>query len=131
MIETTSIQEIPSSRSDLCAFRVTGRVSRDDMAVMGERMLDAFEVHDEVDMLLVFEGYEGADGDCSFSLPAAEAQLKSLFDVRRYVVASAPAHAATMVEVVGKALPVEAKAFDTSRAAWDFLGARPLERRAA
>jgi hypothetical protein len=131
MIATSSIQEIPNSRADLCAFRITGRVSRDDMAVMGERMLDAFEVHDEVDMLLVFDGYEGTDDDCSFSLPAAEAQLQSLFNVRRYVVAAAPAHAATMVEVVGKALPVEAKAFDTPRAAWAHLDARPLERRAA
>jgi hypothetical protein len=131
MIQTASIHEIPTTRLDLCAFRVTGTVTRDDMAVMGERMLDAFEARDTVDMLLVFEAYEGAENDCSLSLPAAEAQLRSIFNVARYVVAGAPAHAAAMVETVGKALPVEARSFDTAAEAWAYLGADPLEQRAA
>jgi hypothetical protein len=54
--------------------------------------------------------------------------MRSLLKVNRYVVAGTPDHAAAMVETIGKALPVEARAFPGPREAWAFLGARPAPR---
>lgn len=62
MLATESIRELPAPRPRLHAFRITGMVTREDMAAMGARMAEVFETSDDkVDMLLMFDRYEGAE----------------------------------------------------------------------
>jgi hypothetical protein len=126
MLSTANIKEFDAGLPKTCAFRITGRVSRDDMAAMSERMLAAFDAHDKVDMLLSFETDETSDPGASLSMDAMKAQFESLSKVRNYVVANAPGQAGGIVETMGKIMPVEARAFDTEASALDWLRQQPV-----
>lgn len=121
MLSTANIQEFDAGLPKTYAFRITGRVSRDDMTAMSDRMLTVFETHDKVDMLLSFETDQTSDPGASLSMDAMKAQFESLTKVRNYVVANAPGQAGGIVETMGKIMPVEARAFDTEAEAIDWL----------
>lgn len=126
MLVTPTIQETATTAPRLYAFRITGTVTRVDMAAMGERMAEVFDAEAEkVDMLLIFDGYEGAEPLAGFSWPALKSRVESLWEVDRYVTAAAPEAASEMVEAMGKVIPVEAHTFDTPGEAWAFFGAGP------
>lgn len=125
MLSTPAIRQMSTDLPGLCAFRITGKVGRDDMKAMGDYMLGRFEEHDQVDMLLVFETDEGSELGASLSREAIEAQAKSLGKVRNYVVANAPDPAGGLVEAWGNILPVEARSFDTESEAMAFLQSQP------
>jgi hypothetical protein len=126
MLMTPTIREIATPSPTLFAFRISGTVTRADMAAMGERMVEAFDARpDKVDMLLIFDGYEGAEPLAGFSWPALRSRVESLWEVDRYVTAGAPDAASEMIEAMGKVIPVEARAFDDEDAAWHYLGRQP------
>ncbi|WP_375259958.1 STAS/SEC14 domain-containing protein [Citreimonas sp.] len=125
MLNTATITEFDTALPKTYGFRITGKVTRDDMASMAERMLAAFDAHDKVDMLLVFETTETSETGASLSMDAMKAQFESLSKVRNYVVANAPGQAGGIVETMGKIMPVEARAFDTEAAALEWLRAQP------
>ena len=123
MLDTASIRELPGRRPRLHAFRITGTVTREDMAAMGQRMVDVFEASDQkVDMLLIFDGYEGAEGLAGLSWPAIRSRTEALWAVDRYVVAGAPDAAAQTIEAMDKVMPVQAETYDTEAEAWAALG---------
>lgn len=124
----TAVLHTPTTRDDLVAFRVTAKVSKDDMHEMAERTNAAFDRHDTVDMLIVFERFEGQDTGAMFDGEAMKAQFRSLAKVGRYVVVGAPDSARSLIETMGSVLPVKAITYDSGdeEKAWDELGARPL-----
>jgi hypothetical protein len=124
----TAVLHTPTTRDDLVAFRVTGTVSKDDMHEMAERTNAAFDRHDTVDMLIVFERFDGQDTGAMFDGEAMKAQFRSLAKVGRYVVVGAPDSARSLIETMGSVLPVKAMTFDAGdeEKAWVELGARPL-----
>ena len=125
MLSTPTIRELPSPRPDLFAFTVTGTVTRDDMAAMGARMVEAFDAAPgKVDMLLIFEGYEGAETLAGLSWPAVRSRTEALWAVDRYAVAGAPETAASLIDAMDKVMPVRAETYDTADAAWDALARR-------
>jgi hypothetical protein len=124
-MESKTVQEIETDQPGLYGFRILGEVDREDMRAMSERMLKAFDAHDKVDMLLVFETDKTSTPDSSWSTDALKAQFKSLSKVRNYVVANAPGQAGGIVEAVGKLMPVEARSFDTEEDARAWLREQP------
>ena len=95
------------------------------MAAMGDRMAEVFEASGEkVDMLLIFDGYEGAETLAGLSWPAIKSRTQALWSVDRYVVAGAPEGAAEMIEAMDKAMPVRAETYPTEAEAWSALGAQ-------
>ncbi len=125
MLSTDTIHEFATGIAAVFGFRITGAVRRDDMAAMADRMLDIFEAHPKVDMLLVFETDQAAETGAMLSTDAVKAQFESLSKVRNYVVADAPGRTGGIVETMGKVMPVEARGFDTKAAAVDWLRAQP------
>ncbi|GAA5072824.1 STAS/SEC14 domain-containing protein [Roseibacterium beibuensis] len=124
MLSTDTIQEFDPGIANVHAFRITGAVTRDDMAAMGERMntlFDALPKDRKIDMLLVFDTDRSAEAGANWSTDAMTAQAKAVTNVRNYVVANAPGDAGGIVETVGKVLPVEAKSFDSEEAALAWL----------
>ena len=106
-------------------FRIDGKVTNEDMTAMAERVLEAFKMHDKIDMLLVFDAFDGSDTGASLSAAAIKAQASSLWNVRAYVTAAAPEKAGEMVETLGKMLPVEAHSFPTEDEATGYLASLP------
>ena len=125
MLETATIREIDPGRPATLAFRIDGRVTRTDMKMMSDRVLEAFDAHDKIDMLLLFDRFDGAEPGAGLTAPAIKAQTASLWNVRAYVVAGAPESAAGMIEQVGSLLPVDAETFDTEAEARAYLDRLP------
>lgn len=122
-LATPTIRELTAPRPDLFAFEITGTVTRDDMTAMGRRMIHAFDAAPgKVDMLLIFDRFEGTDALAGLSWPTLRSQAESLWHVDRYVTAGAPEAASAMVEAMGRVIPVQAEAFETPEEAWRFLG---------
>jgi hypothetical protein len=122
MLNTSTIREFDAGLPSVYAFRILDAVTADDMAEMSRRMTDVFDATDhKVDMLLVFETDREAQSGAGFSKDAITAQFKSLSNVGNYVVANAPGQAGSIVEAMGTAMPVEAKAFETESEAKSWL----------
>ncbi len=124
-----SIQEIPTTDPLVHAFRITGTVTDDDMSAMAQHMNAAFDASgpEKVSMLLIFEGYEGADAGAAFDASALKAQFRSLTQVVRYAVVGAPDAARSMIETMDHVIPIDARTFDAQdeAQAWAFVGADP------
>jgi hypothetical protein len=127
MFTCPSVIEIKTSRPQLFAFRINGEVSRDDMSAMAEYMNNIFDGHDEkVDMLMIFDRYEGAEAGASMGWESVKSRFRSVSNVGRYVVVGAPDAAENMIEIMDHLIPVKAETFDEEAAAWRELGAEAL-----
>ena len=127
MLTLPSLTQVATSRDDLYAFRITGEVSRDDMAAMAEYMNEVFDAHaDKVDMLMIFDRYDGAEPGASWSWEALKSRFRAVTNVNRYVVVGAPEAAESVIEAMGALIPVEAETFDEEFAAWRALDAEAV-----
>ncbi|WP_299651301.1 STAS/SEC14 domain-containing protein [uncultured Tateyamaria sp.] len=127
MLDTPSITQVNTSRPDLYAFRITRMVTQEDMEAMAALMNDAFDAHeDKVDLLMIFDRYDGAESGATWSWEALKSRFKSITNVRRYVVVGAPDSAEQLIEAMGKVIPVEAETHDTEIAAWRSLNAEAV-----
>ncbi|SFJ71339.1 STAS/SEC14 domain-containing protein [Jannaschia pohangensis] len=121
-----AIQQIPTTSPTVYAFRVSGHIDDDDSEALAKFMLAAFDRHDDkIDMLLDLTGFTGSDWDSIFDGDVIKSRFRALSGVRRYAVIGAPSAAATMIDLMDKVIPVEAKSFKASEAAaaWAFVGA--------
>ena len=125
MLDTAAITEDVIDRPATRAFRIDGRVTQTEMKMMSDRVLEAFDAHDEIDLLFIFDRFEGSETGASLTAPALKAQTASLWNIRAYVVAGAPDEAASMIEAMGRVLPVKAKTFDTEADARAYLAGLP------
>ena len=123
----TAIHPVATTRENLLAFRISGRVDKEDMHGMAEMANAAFDRFETVDMLLIFEEFAGRDTGAMFDAEAMKAQFRSVAKVGRYVVVGAPESARTMIEAMDAVIPVKAMTFDRGdeEKAWVELGARP------
>ena len=122
-----SIEPIPTSRPDLLAFAVTGRIAEADMEAMAATVTAAFDRHDTIDMLITMPNYDGVELGAAFDAEGLGAMLRSNRHVRRYAVVGAPAWAKAMITLSGPFTPVETKAFDgvDEGRAWAWVGGSP------
>lgn len=123
MLKLPSITEVETSRADLFAFRIAGEVSRDDMSAMADYMNDVFDRFEQIDMLMIFDRYGGAEAGASLSWEALKSRFRSLTKVGRYLVVGAPERAAELIEIMDNLIPVKAETYDDEAAAWRALGA--------
>ncbi len=133
MLTTPTVQQIPSTSPLVHAFRVTGTVTSEDMEAMARHMNAAFEAVDdtaaegEIGMLLIFEAFEGREMGAAMNAETMKAQFKSLSQVAKYAVVGAPDAAESMIGVMDRVIPVDARTFDAGdeAAAWAWVGATP------
>lgn len=123
-----TVRRLPTTRDALYAFEIDGKVTAAGMEAMADQMNAAFDAHDRVDMLLIFRTFDGTEIGAGFDWASIRSRVRSLAKVDKYVTVGAPEEAATMIEVLGKLVPLETRAFPISEldAAWDFVGARPV-----
>lgn len=130
MVPFTSgpITQIPASAPHVYAFRVTGHIDDDASEALAKYMNAAFDAHQEkVNMLLDLTGYTGSDWDSMLDDDVITSRFRALSEVHRYAVVGAPDRAATMIGILDRVIPVEARAFasDEIDDAWAFVGATP------
>jgi hypothetical protein len=125
MLDTAVITETRIDRPATLAFRIDGRVTQTEMKMLSDRVLEAFDAHDRIDLLLIFDRYAGSEPGASLSAPTLKAQTASLWNIRAYIVAGAPDAAEQTIETIGRVIPVKAKTFETEAAARDYLATLP------
>ncbi|EKE45664.1 hypothetical protein OCGS_0281 [Oceaniovalibus guishaninsula JLT2003] len=127
MLKSASIEQTPTTRPDVFAFRIHGQVTQPDMEALGAYMNEVFDRFDKVSMLLIFDGYEGSETGASSGWESIKSRVRSPAKLDRYAHLGASKATERMVGALGAMLPVEAKGFDRADedAAWAFVGARP------
>lgn len=130
MFQSETINQIPVDNPLVCAVRISGEINAEDMKAKGAIMNDAFDVHPSVSMLLVFDQIVGFDAGAGFDKETFTSQFRSLAKVDKYAVVGAPSVAATMINVMEKVIPTDARTFLRSEeaAAWAFVGASSVQR---
>jgi len=126
---TPNVTRIATTRPDLYAFRIDGQVPADQMERMAEAMNEAFDKHDaKIDMLMVFENFDGSEAGALFDGDVIASRFRSVIHVDRYVVVGAPEQARTMIEAMGKLMPVEPITYPLEQMddAWRLLDAQPV-----
>ncbi len=126
MLNLPSLIQIATNRDDLYVFRITAQVSTEDMTELAAYMNDVFDQPGKVDMMLIFDRYDGAETGASFSWESLKSRVRSVSNVDKYVVVGAPKHAASLIEAMGSVIPVEAETFDEEASAWRYLDAEAV-----
>jgi hypothetical protein len=127
-----AIERIEEERASLLAFRIDGRVERDDIEAMAREVLAAFEERGEVDMLILLEDWDGISAGAILSRERVEAQVSAVRHVRKYAVVGPPDWAAALIDGFDRILPVDARTFEAgdeaAARAWLEEGAETLDR---
>ena len=121
------ITQIPTDNPRVYAFRIVGHMDDDDSEALSRYMNTVFDETDKVDMLLDLSGLTGSDWDSMLDGDVIQSRFRSLSHVGKYAVVGAPDRAASMIRIMDKIIPVNARAFDKAEedAAWAFVEARP------
>ena len=130
MLQSETINQIPVDNPLAHAFRISGEINAEDMKAMGAIMIDAFDVHPSVSTLLIFDQFEGLNAGAGFDKETFISQFRSIAKMDRYAAVGAPSVAATMINVMDKVIPTDARTFLRSEesAAWAFVGASSVQR---
>ena len=123
-----AVRQIATTDPNAYAFEIDGVISKAEMHAMGETMNAAFDASDgKVGLMLIFRRFESPEPGASLDWETVTSRFRSVAKLDRYVVVGAPDGAETMIQAMGKVLPLAARTFDLHEidAAWAALGARP------
>ena len=118
-----SVVRRDAPRTDLLAFAVKGKITKQDMEWMSAITDDAMKAHDKIDMLLIMSDDEGSDLGAKFDGYANDVKARSVAHIRNSVVVGAPLFARAMITLSGTVMPVETETFHLAEeaAAWAYL----------
>ena len=121
------ITQIPTTKPQVYAFRVTGHIDDDASEALAKYMNTVFDEKDKVRMLLDLSDFTGSDWDSILDSDVITSRFRALTHVSRYAVVGAPDKAVKMISLMDHIIPVDARAFDKIdiMQAWDFVGAEP------
>lgn len=123
----SSIAPLLTTRPDLFAFEVRGRIRETDIEAMARTLDSAFDRLGTVDILIVMRHWDGLDASAAFDGEALKVQVRAAAHVRKYGVVGGPAWAKAMINLFSPLTPVEERTFDLSEEdqAWAWIGGRP------
>lgn len=129
----SSIAHLLTTRPDLFAFEVRGRIHQNDIESMARTLESAFDRLGTVDILIVMRQWDGLDASAAFDGEALKVQARAAAHVRKYGVVGAPAWASAMINLLSPLTPVEERTFALGEedAAWSWIGGQPAEGRGA
>ncbi|WP_011580831.1 MULTISPECIES: STAS/SEC14 domain-containing protein [Chelativorans] len=123
-----SVRRIDTDQPDAYAFEITGYIETADIENMYGLLEGAYQLHDQIDVIVIIHDYEGIDWGGAWKEQAYLQKVKALKHIRRYAVVGGPTWVQAMMGIVKPFLSVEMKHFELEQAeaAWEWLGARPL-----
>ncbi|WP_309086055.1 STAS/SEC14 domain-containing protein [Chelativorans sp.] len=123
-----SVRRIDTDRADAFAFEVTGHLEAADMENMYGLLRGAYQLHDQIDVIVIIHDYEGIDWSAALSNETLSEKARALKHVRKYAVVGGPTWIQAMIGLAKPFSSIELKHFDLEEVerAWDWIGARPL-----
>jgi hypothetical protein len=122
-----SVRLIGTTRPDVVAFEVNGRIRQDDM----HRLIEVFERalgdHERLRVLVRVVGFGGVTLKALREEGLASVKMRGWRQVERYALVGGPAWAATFAGWFGSLIRVQTRHFDAAREdeAWRWLEAEP------
>lgn len=119
----STIRRIPADRPDLYAYEVAGHLTADDVRAVYAEMIEAYDRHDQVDVLLRLTDYDGIDWSAAFTDTTYAAKTRSLKHIRRYAIVGGPAWIRAMVGVFSPLVHPQMRTFapDEEAEAWRWI----------
>lgn len=122
-----NVRRIDTDREDAFAFEVTGRIESSDIENMYGLLEGAYQLHDQIDVIVFIHDYEGVDWSGAWKRQSVLEKMQALKHIRKYAVVGGPTWMPAVISLVRPFLSVEMKHFDAgeAEAAWEWIGARP------
>lgn len=122
-----NIRRIDTDREDAFAFEITGEIQAADVENIYGLLEGAYELHDKIDLIVIFDNYEGTEWNAVWSGNTMRGKARALKHIRKYAVVGGPGWIQPMMSVFKPLLSVEMKHFedDDTEAAWEWIGAKP------
>lgn len=125
-----AIRKIETSRDDLCALDIAGRLTSADVENAYGLVEAEFASHDKIDLVVRISDYEGFDWASAFNLDVLRRKMRAIGHIRRYALIGGPAWLRALTVLSTPFLSMEVRCFTSAEEAeaWKWLKARPLER---
>jgi hypothetical protein len=124
-----AIRRIETSRDDLCALEIAGRIMPPDVENAYGLIEGEFSQHDQIDLLVRIADYGGIDWATAANLDTLRRKLRAVGHIRHYALVGGPFWLRGMTALSAPFMSMEIRRFplkDESDA-WKWLKARPLE----
>ena len=126
-----AVRQIETDRDDVLAIDIVGRVRSSDIENAYGLLQAACQLHDRIDLLVRFSGYEGCDWEAAFNRTTMRGKLAIMRHVRRYAVVGAPGWIRIALLLSRPLVRFRLRHFDlqAQESAWRWIEARPLRGR--
>jgi len=123
-----AIRKIETSRDDLCAIEIAGRITANDVENAYGLIEAEFAGHDRIDLILRVADYKGFDWALAFSPQTLRRKMRAIGHLRRYAVIGGPAWLPQAIALVAPFVSTQVRHFALAdeAAAWNWLDARPV-----
>jgi hypothetical protein len=124
-----SVRLIGTTRRDVVAFEVNGRIRQDDMHRLIEVFEHALGDHERLRVLVRVVSFGGVTLEALREEGLASVKMRGWRQVERYALVGGPAWAATFAGWFGPLIRIQTRHFDAAREgeAWRWLEAEPKQ----
>ncbi len=125
-----AIRRIDTSRADLCALEIVGRLTTADVENAYGIVEAEFASHDRIDLLVKVSDYEGFDWASAFNLDILRRKMRAIGHIGHYALVGGPGWLHMLTRGSALFLSMEIRCYQAAEEveAWKWLKARPLER---
>lgn len=110
-----AIRQTVGNRPDLLIFEIVDEIHAADIEQMARAVEAAIRNFDVIDILLLFDAFEGATLGALVDSSGIRAGLRSNSHVRRYGVVGAPVFAKMLIKLFDPLTPVDARTFEADQ----------------
>lgn len=125
-----SIRKVGTSRDDLCALDIAGRLTQADIENAYGLVEGEFASHDKIDLIVRVRDFEGFDWASAFNLDILRRKMRAIGRIRCYALVGGPAWLRLLTMLSAPFISTQIRCFAAGDEpdAWKWLKARPLER---
>lgn len=95
---TESVTQVPTTDPTVLALRIHGEIDGESMQSLSVVMNTAFDIHDRVRLLLIFDRFDGSSLGARLNFDGLKAQLRALSKIEKYAVVGGPDDSARSIK---------------------------------
>jgi hypothetical protein len=126
---TPAIRLIETTRPDVIAFEVAGKIRSEDMRLLVSTFDDALKAHERLSVLVRVNDFDGVSLDALRNDALWTVKMRGLRQVERYALVGGPNWLDKILHGVAPMVRTETRHFghDEEDKAWEWLEAKPAE----
>ncbi|WP_046864804.1 STAS/SEC14 domain-containing protein [Microvirga massiliensis] len=126
---TPAIRLIETTRPDVIAFEITGKIRSEDMRLLVSTFDDALKAHERLRILVRVIDFDGVSLDALRNEALWSVKMRGLRQVERYALVGGPNWLDKILHSVAPMVRTETRHFgrDEEDKAWEWLEAKPAE----